>query len=200
MGPNFYYGQKDCLKAFAQNHAIEWNTTRLCHVLRAVPDADINLCYPLAMQERLHKSLQFPEDLAAWDQSVSLSSAQGFGYINEWIVLTERAENESFNAVNCPSTWSEFWPKLAERFQVPWTGPDTSHQASYEAVTLRTILRPLFSDIDWAGRVGEGNGSPKGTGRDRGGTLVVNKGAGGVDRVLRFADLVLSMTYPVRLR
>jgi hypothetical protein len=57
MGPNFCYNQEDYLKAFAQKHGIGWNTTRPSHILGAVPDAAMNLCYPLGIYATVQKHL-----------------------------------------------------------------------------------------------------------------------------------------------
>ncbi|KAJ6145387.1 hypothetical protein N7470_009282 [Penicillium chermesinum] len=141
--PNFYYHQEDMLKEFAAKHKVGWNTTRPSHIIGAVPDAAMNLCYPLAVyatvQKHLGEPLQFPGDPTAWDQTVTLSTAKASGYLGEWMVLTDQTKNESFNAVDdCPFTWSKFWPKLAEKFGIPWRGPDLSDKAVYETMTLPT--------------------------------------------------------------
>lgn len=104
MGPNFYYDQKDYLKAFTQKHRIGWNTTRPSHILEAVPHAAMNLCYPLGIyatvQKHLDQSLEYPGDPVAWQKPVSLSSAQANGYLSEWVVPTDDAKDESFNAAD----------------------------------------------------------------------------------------------------
>lgn len=42
--------------------------------------------------------------------------------------------------LTCPATpysqWGKFWAKLTEHFRMPWTGPDTSDEASYETITI----------------------------------------------------------------
>lgn len=138
--PNFYYHQEDYLQTFAKKHQIGWNTTRPSHIAGAVPDAAMNLCYPLAIyatvQKYLNKPLEYPGDLIAWETHTTISSAQANAYLAEWTVLTKQAENESFNASDdCLFTWAKFWPQLAIRFKMPWTGPDTSDDAQYQTLT-----------------------------------------------------------------
>lgn len=211
MGPNFYYNQEDYLKAFAQKHGIGWNTTRPSHILGAVPDAAMNLCYPLGIyatvQKHLNQPLEYPGDPVAWEQPISLSSAQANSYLSEWIVLTEDAKDESFNAADDYSfSWCKFWPKLAERFDMPWRGPDTSDQASYQSITLPNrpprgygspgALRFRFTLVEWAkkpevqkawGEIAERHGLREKKFRD-------------VDRVFGFTDQAVGMTYPIQLR
>lgn len=167
--PNFYYNQEDYLIAFARKHGIGWNTTRPSWVPGAVPDAAMNLCYPLAVyatvQRHLGKPLEYPVDLAAWETNQTLSSAKLNCYLAEWAVLTEKAENESFNASDgCPFTWGKFWPKFAERFGgMGWTGPPEDDDGRYkEAVTPYSPpprgfgppakIRYTFTLTEWAKR------------------------------------------------
>lgn len=209
--PNFYYPQEDRLKEFAQKHGVGWNSTRPSHILGAVPDAAMNLCYPLAIyatvQKRLGQPLEFPGDLAAWENAVSLSSAQANAYLAEWIALTTRAQNESFNATDdCPFTWSKFWPKFAAHFQISWKGPDPSEGAAYTTITGHRQpprgygppgeLRYRFALVEWAKRpevqkmweeIAEAHGLREKELRE-------------VDRVFGFADQALTMTYPIQLR
>ncbi|KAJ5612959.1 hypothetical protein N7510_006153 [Penicillium lagena] len=140
IGPNFYYDQEDYLRSFTKKHQIGWNTTRPSHIAGAVPDAAMNLCYPLAVyatiQKYLNKPLEYPGDLIAWESHTTISTAQANAYLAEWAVLTKQAENESFNASDdCLFTWAKFWPQLAKRFKMPWTGPDTSDDAQYRTIT-----------------------------------------------------------------
>ncbi|PWY93022.1 hypothetical protein BO94DRAFT_487499 [Aspergillus sclerotioniger CBS 115572] len=128
LEPNFYYPQEDTLKSFAQEHNISWIITRPSAILGAVPDSAMNICLPLAIyasiQKHLGKPLEYPADLASWEASKDLSSAQMNGYLAEWAVLTGNV-NLSVNATNdCAFTWEKFWPCLAERFGVEWKGPD----------------------------------------------------------------------------
>lgn len=211
-GPaNFYYPQEDYLINFAKKHGIGWNTTRPSHILGAVPDAAMNLLYPLAVyalvQKYLNQPLEYPGDMVTWEQCVSLSSARATGYLAEWAVLTDVARNESFNAADDSLfSWSKFWPKLADRFQIPWKGPDTSDDAEYQTITLPDspprgygppgAIRFRFLLAEWAKKpevqkawaeIAEMHG-------------LREKGLRDVDRVFGFADLALTVSYPVQLR
>lgn len=210
-GPNFYYPQEDYLKAFAQKHGIGWNTTRPSYILGAVPDAAMNLAYPLAVyavvQKHLGQPLEYPGDMQSWELALSLSSAQTSGYLAEWIVLTDAVKDESFNATDdCMVTWSSIWPRLAEYFQMPWKGPDTSGEANYKTVVLpgrpprgygpQGGIRFRFTLVEWAKRpdvrkaweeIAEKHGLREKELRD-------------VDRLFGFTDLALTATYPFQLR
>ncbi|KAJ5247142.1 hypothetical protein N7468_002125 [Penicillium chermesinum] len=209
--PNFYYHQEDMLKEFAAKHKVGWNTTRPSHIIGAVPDAAMNLCYPLAVyatvQKHLGEPLQFPGDPTAWDQTVTLSTAKASGYLGEWMVLTDQTKNESFNAVDdCPFTWSKFWPKLAEKFGIPWRGPDLSDKAVYETMTLPTspprgygppgVLRYSFQLVEWAKRT-EVQEAWKKIAETY---SLCEKELRDVDEVFGFTDIAVAMTYPIRLR
>lgn len=208
---NFYYPQEDYLINFAKKHGIGWNTTRPSHILGAVPDAAMNLIYPLAVyavvQRHLNQPLEYPGDLVAWELSVSLSSAQTNAYLSEWAVLTDAARDESFNAADdCLFSWSKFWPKFAGRFQMPWEGPDTSDDAQYHTITLPDrpprgygppgTIKSRFALAEWAKKaevqkawteIASKHGLREKELRD-------------VDRVFGFTDLALTMSYPVQLR
>ncbi|KAF3391200.1 hypothetical protein DPV78_010939 [Talaromyces pinophilus] len=132
---NFYYSQEDCLKDFAQKHNIGWNTTRPAFIPGAVTDASMDLCFALGIyatvQKYLNQPLVYPAGFKSWTNVQNLSSAATNCYLAEWAVLTGAAENQSFNAIDgAPFTWESFWPQLADRFGLPWTGPDLSESAS----------------------------------------------------------------------
>ena len=121
---------------YCKKHSIGWNTTKPSYIIGAVPDAAMNLCFPLAVyaivQKHLGKALIFPSDISTWYTAETMSSSQMNAYLSEWAVLTPSAENEGFNAGdNYEFTWGKFWPKLAAYFRMPWEGPDTSASASY---------------------------------------------------------------------
>lgn len=124
------------MKEFAQKHGIGWNSTLPSHIAGAVPDAAMNFCFPLAIyasiQKYLNRPLEYPSDLKAWETTQTISSAQMNGYLSEYIALTDRAKNQIFNAADdCAFTWGKTWPKVAARFNIPWTGPDTSENAQF---------------------------------------------------------------------
>lgn len=132
---NFYYTQEDYLKDFAQKHNIGWNTTRPAFIPGAVTDASMDLCFALGIyatvQKYLNQPLVYPAGFTSWTNVQNLSSAATNCYLAEWAVLTGAAENQSFNAIDgAPFTWESFWPQLADRFGLPWTGPDLSESAS----------------------------------------------------------------------
>ncbi|RAK98091.1 SDR family oxidoreductase [Aspergillus ibericus CBS 121593] len=138
LEPNFYYTQEDFLRTFAHEHHISWLTTRPSGILGAVPDAAMNISLPLAIyasvQKHLALPLEYPADLASWETSKVLSSGQMNGYLAEWAVLSGHVD-QSLNATDdCAFTWEKFWPRLAERYNMDWKGPDVDPDAGYKEV------------------------------------------------------------------
>ncbi|OJZ80585.1 hypothetical protein ASPFODRAFT_65849 [Aspergillus luchuensis CBS 106.47] len=134
LEPNFYYSQEDLLKGFCETHGIGWNTTRPSWIPGAVQDAAMNICLPLAIyatvQKHLGRPLDYPSDVQAWETNQSMSSAQLNSYFYEWAILSPNTRNESFNVTDgCAFTFGKFWPKLADRFGIPWTGPSADDHA-----------------------------------------------------------------------
>ena len=211
LEPNFYYPQEDYLQEFAQKHGIGWNTTRPSWIPGAVPDAAMNLCLPLAIyatvQKHLGKRLEYPADLTAWETNQAMSSAQMIGYLSEWAVLKDEAKNESFNVSDdCAFTWGKFWPRLAEWFDIPWTGPASDPSLYRETETPYDPpprgfgppgkVRCRFTLTEWAkkpevqrawGEIAEAH-------------QLHDKTLGDVDRVFGYADVPLAASYPVSYR
>ncbi|KAG9521966.1 hypothetical protein KCV07_g3378, partial [Aureobasidium melanogenum] len=164
LEPNFYYDQEDYLTQFCARHGCGWNITRPSFIPGAVPNAAMNLAYPLAVyalvQKHLGKPLIFPGDLSCWDTVHVMSSAWMNCYLAEWAVLTETAENQHFNATDdSPFTWAKFWPRCAAHFDMPWEGPDTSSDAKYHEITSAKtprgwgppgLIRFKFTLTEWA--------------------------------------------------
>ncbi len=47
--PNLYYIQEDVLFAYSQKHGVKWNVTRPSFIWGAMPNAAMNIVYPLAV-------------------------------------------------------------------------------------------------------------------------------------------------------
>lgn len=209
--PNFYYTQEDCLKEFAKKHSIGWNSTLPSNIAGAVPDAAMNFCFPLAIyasiQKYLNRPLEFPSDLKAWETTQTISSAQMNAYISEYVVLTDRAKNQIFNTTDdCAFTWGKTWPKVAARFNMPWTGPDTSGDAQFYTISFpkdpprgfgpKGAVSFKFSLTEWAKRpevqkawdeLAQKYNLKKTDVKD-------------IERVFGFLDFVLAMTHSIYLR
>jgi hypothetical protein len=127
--PNFYYPQEDFLFAYCQQYNIGWNVCRPSFILGAVPDAAMNVCFPLAVYASVCKylghKLEYPGDLRAWEAPQVQSSSIMNGYLEEWSVLTDEARNQAFNAFDDSAfTWGKFWPKLAKKYELDYVRPD----------------------------------------------------------------------------
>ncbi|KAL2827975.1 hypothetical protein BDW59DRAFT_159932 [Aspergillus cavernicola] len=138
LEPNFYCSQEDCLTEFAKKNHINWITTRPSCIPGAIPNTAMNVCLPLAIyaaiQKCLGKSPEIPD-----------------------------AQNQSFKATDdCAFTWGNFWPKLAARFGIPRTGPETDQDKLTEVDTPYSPpprgfgppgkLRYSFMLVEWAKR------------------------------------------------
>ena len=144
--PNFYYAQEDYLWMYCEKRSIGWNVVRPSFILGAVPDAAMNVCYPLAIYasvcKRLREPLRYPADLASWETVQDQSSAMLNGYLEEWAVLTDAAENQAFNACdNSAFTWGKFWPKLAGWYGINYRKPDLD-DAQYREVRMASEQTP----------------------------------------------------------
>jgi hypothetical protein len=165
LEPNFYYPQEDFLWSFCAQQNIAWNVCMPAGILGAVPDAAMNLVFPLgvyaSVQKHLGQTLEFPCDLASWEATRCLSSSKMNGYMEEWAVLTDAAQNEKFNTSDgCSFTWGNFWPKYAAWYNMPYKNPDAD-SSKYTQVTSRFDPPPRgfgppgkyryrFRLVDWA--------------------------------------------------
>ncbi|KAH8700418.1 hypothetical protein BGW36DRAFT_316283 [Talaromyces proteolyticus] len=208
LEPNFYYDQEDYLKEFAQKHNIGWNTTRPAFIPGAVTDASMDLCFALGIyatvQKYLNQPLVYPADFTAWTNVQNLSSAATNCYLAEWAVLTKGAENQSFNAIDgAPFSWEGFWPQLADRFGLPWTGPDLSESAQYHDVVLpydppprgygpQAKSRFRFTLTEWAKRP-EVSAAWREIAKENN---LRDKELREPERLFGFIDVLLMMSYP----
>ncbi|EXJ60527.1 hypothetical protein A1O7_04680 [Cladophialophora yegresii CBS 114405] len=162
--PNFYYPQEDALFRYCDSQTAGWNICMPGPILGAVPDAAMNLAFPLAVYAaitaHMKGQLEFPGDIASWQSYTSMSSSMLNAYQEEWAVLTPAAENQKFNTWDDSAfTWEGFWPRLAGWYGVAWKGPDEG--AKYvERVTRfnprgyggKGVSRRRFTFVEWAGR------------------------------------------------
>jgi len=136
LEPNFYYNQEDALWAWCRKNSVEWTIAMPSAILGAVPDAAMNVAFPLAIYAAVSKHLGEPlvytSDITSWQNTVAMSSAMINAYLEEWSVLTPTAGNQKFNVVdNSAFTWEQFWPKLAGWYGVESQGPDMSKDAVF---------------------------------------------------------------------
>lgn len=79
--PNFYYPQEDLLWRYCKEGGgkTNWNVCMPGPVLGGVPDAAMNLAFPLAVYaavcRELGEVLRWPGDVVAWQAVCSMSSA-----------------------------------------------------------------------------------------------------------------------------
>ena len=165
LEPNFYYPQEDFLWSFCKEYGIDWNICMPACILGAVPDAAMNLVFPLgvyaSVQKHLGEKLEFPADLQAWETNQCLSSSRMNGYMEEWAVLTENAKNNKFNTMDGSTfTWGNHWPKLAKSYGMEY-GLPSMDESVYTVVKSKhdppprgfgppATYRSRFRLVDWA--------------------------------------------------
>lgn len=165
LEPNFYYPQEDLLWSFCKTHSIDWNICMPASILGAVPDAAMNLVFPLgiyaSVQKHLGKKLEFPCDLQAWELNCCMSSSRMNAYLEEWAVLNDSAKNEKFNTMDGTTfTWGNFWPKYATWYGMPYGRPSLNEH-EYTKITSKydppprgwgppATYRVRFRLADWA--------------------------------------------------
>jgi hypothetical protein len=140
LEPNFYYPQEDFLFDYCKKHGIHWNVARPSFILGAVPDAAMNVCFPIAVYaavcKHLGHTLAYPGDLKAWEVPQVQSSSMMNGYLEEWSVLTDKAADQAFNAFDDSAfTWGKFWPKLAKLYDLEYSRPDPN--GKYQKIVQR---------------------------------------------------------------
>ncbi|KAI1846416.1 hypothetical protein JX265_011905 [Neoarthrinium moseri] len=160
--PNFYYPQEDSLFKYCREEGVGWNVHMPGAILGAVPDAAMNMAFPLAVYAsvcaELKQPLEWPSGVEAWQMHSSMSSAMLNAFMEEWAVLTPAAENQRFNTSDDSLfTWEGFWPRLAGWYGVDWKGPDP--EATYverqvphnpRGYGSNATVRQKFSLTEWA--------------------------------------------------
>jgi len=165
LEPNFYYPQEDFLWDFCKKQGIDWNVCMPAGILGAVPDAAMNLVFPLgvyaSVQKHLGEKLEFPTDLQAWEANRCMSSSKMNAYMEQWAVLNDGAKNEKFNTMDGTTfTWGNFWPKYAGWYGIGYETPSLDDSA-YTVITTThdppprgfgppAKLRVRFTLTDWA--------------------------------------------------
>ncbi|TKA78924.1 hypothetical protein B0A55_03926 [Friedmanniomyces simplex] len=164
---NLYYTQHALVTAFTAQHGISWAAGLPPPVIGATPGSLQTLIFPLlayaSVQKYLGKNLDFPSDIAAWWTPQSLANAMLNGYEYEWMALSPYTANQMFNVSDdSVFTWGLFWPRLAERFGVSYTGPETDETAAGwreaampaepppHGLGKRTVRRYRWSFVEWA--------------------------------------------------
>ena len=167
LEPNLYYTQHDILAAFCAKYSIGWTCAFPSFIIGAALDSSQSLLFPLlvyaSVQKYLGRPLKYPSDVAAWYAPQSLSNAVLNSYLYEWSVLAPNTANQAFNALDdCAFTWGKMWPRLANYFDIEYTGPKSSSEGvqfkekglKYETPPhgkgSRSLMRYTFSFVDWA--------------------------------------------------
>jgi hypothetical protein len=93
------------------------------------------------VSKHLGEPLAYPGDVNSWEQTQDQSSAMLNGYLEEWAVLSNSANNEAFNACDSSSfTWGQVWPKVAALYGMEYKGPDPN--GSYQEMAMPHKIPP----------------------------------------------------------
>ncbi|RVX69025.1 hypothetical protein B0A52_08092 [Exophiala mesophila] len=164
LEPNFYYAQEDSLWDWCRQRSISWNIAMPSYIVGAVPDAAMNIAFPLAVyalvSKYLSEPLRYTGDIVSWQMTQTQSNAFMNAYLEEWMVLTPKAANQKFNALDDSAfSWEGLWPKIAECYDLEWEGPD--EDAEYTEVPVLygaprgygnncLLARYKFTTAEWA--------------------------------------------------
>jgi nucleoside-diphosphate-sugar epimerase len=160
--PNFYYPQEDALWEFCKDQGIGWNIHMPGPIIGAVPDAAMNMAFPLAVYAAVCKKMgsvfEYPGDSESWQWNCSMSASMLNAYQEEWAVLTPKAENQKFNTFDGGAfTWETSWPRIAGWYGLEWRGPqwegewiETETRFNPRGFGGKGITRRKFTITSWA--------------------------------------------------
>ncbi|PPJ55560.1 hypothetical protein CBER1_05367 [Cercospora berteroae] len=161
LEPNFYYPQEDLVFQYAKDTGCGWSVHMPGPIVGAVPDAAMNIAFPLAVYatvcQKLRQPLEFPGDAASWQMHSSMSAAQMNAYQEEWAVLLG-PPNQKYNTCdNSAFTWEKAWPRIAGWYGIDSKGPqDGDRYVEYPSrfnprgYGPKGMTRRKFRMVDWA--------------------------------------------------
>ena len=124
--PNFNYDQQDFLanRARLDNTRWCWSASRPNTLLHYSPDIARNLVSSLgvyaAICRELGAALDFPGPQGAYDSITQVTSLNLLARGIAWAVTEPNCQNQGFNFTNTDVfRWHQFWPKLAQAFNMP---------------------------------------------------------------------------------
>ncbi|KAK5137858.1 hypothetical protein LTR08_006627 [Meristemomyces frigidus] len=204
LEPNFYYPQEDIVDRFCKDTGSAWNVCMPGPILGAVPDAAMNLAFPLAVYaavcRRLGQALEFPGDIVSWQMNQSMSSSVMNAYMEEWAVLLGPPDQKYNTYDSSAFTWEKLWPRLAGWYGIEDRGP----QDEDDYITTETrfvprgygpkgITKKKFKMTDWAKR-DEVQKAWEELAEEHG---LAQEKLADVDRVFGFLDGVLCRSVPL---
>ncbi|EMC98635.1 hypothetical protein BAUCODRAFT_119950 [Baudoinia panamericana UAMH 10762] len=165
LEPNFYYPQEDLLFDYSKTSGCGWAICMPGPILGAVPDAAMNVAFPLAVYcavcRKLGRPLEFPGDIESWRMAQSCSSSMMNAYMEEWAVLLGPPDQKYNTCDSSSFAWESAWPRIAGWYGIEPKGPQDGDE--YTATETRFnprgygpkgVTRRKFSVVDWAKRDG----------------------------------------------
>ncbi|MGI9435628.1 MAG: SDR family oxidoreductase [Geminicoccaceae bacterium] len=121
---NFYYAQEDFLRAASAENNWHWSASRPNTLLHFSPHNPRNLVSTLsayaAICREVGAALNFPGPEGAFTSLAQLTSTDLLSRAIAWMATDDQAANQAFNVANGDLVrWCQFWPKLADAFQIP---------------------------------------------------------------------------------
>lgn len=164
-GENFYYSQEDWLRERQAGKDWTWSASRPSYVCAVMPGKGRNLVSTLGAYAALcrheRKPLAFPGSERSFGSLTEVTEAGLLARAMIFMAVTPAASNQAFNVTNGDAIrWIEFWPKLAEYFQIKPSGPTSVKLARWsqakDAVWDRLVreqglqARPLSEVANWS--------------------------------------------------
>jgi nucleoside-diphosphate-sugar epimerase len=126
--PNFYYNQEDALAAFQSGKDWTWSASRPNVVCDFAPRRARNLTSILGAYAAICRELNVPFDFPGTEHGfetlTEVTDAKHLAHGVVWLVRQGRIKNRAVNFTNGDCfRWSDYWPLLARRFNIPCGRP-----------------------------------------------------------------------------
>jgi nucleoside-diphosphate-sugar epimerase len=137
--PNFYYAQEDELFDAARRDGFTWSVHRSHTVFGFATGNAMNMVLTLSAYAVLCKELGrpfvFPGSQTQWDGLTDVTDADLLAEQIIWATEDPAGHDQAFNIANGDVfRWRTLWPKVAELFDVPWEGFDTTPRPLAESM------------------------------------------------------------------
>lgn len=147
LAPSFYYDQQDDMERLRQGAEWSWSALRphfVCGVSAGYPHNILGCLAVLAtISKELGLPLRFPGHPGRWEALTMFTDAGLLARACEWAATAPACANQAFNLHNGDFLrWRDFWPKLAELFEME-AGPP-------QRVPLATLMadkEPLWARL-----------------------------------------------------
>ena len=142
---NFYYNQQNILKEMSAHASWDWVVTYPSHVIGVAKGNFMNIGTSLgiyaAISKELGDPLLFPGNEKLYMGFDCFSYSRLHASFNLWAALEPKCSNQAFNFVNGDvESWSNLWPKLANRFDCEIPESQFSFPIAQDAGSVTDLL------------------------------------------------------------